>query len=211
LINGLDPVNYGNMAGLRDYLVEMGVARTYLGQVYHAKCFVKDIRRIHREDPFARFVLIGFSLGANLVVEVARDVQPDGIQIDLMVFLSGNHPVAPMPKTRPANVCRVINLLADGLMGSRGERDWAENIRLTHTHHFGSPTHCLTLKTLAQEIAQIAATIPVVELCGGTLPGPVEKAPMPRPTRGPWPTTARGEWDFLKPVAQLKALSEGVH
>ena len=33
LVNGLDPVNYGNLTGLRDYLQSMGLNKIYYGQI----------------------------------------------------------------------------------------------------------------------------------------------------------------------------------
>jgi hypothetical protein len=200
LMNGLDPVNYGNLTGLRDYLQNQGMTKTYYGQIYHVWSFEKEIRRIHRDDPDARFVLIGFSLGANLVDSMARSVQPDGVTIDLMVFLSGNHPVYPMPKDQPPNVARVVNVLASGLMASRGDRSWAENLRLSGTMHFDSPTDPRTLEALSRELAAVAQMVPVSE----QLP-PVrsrEEAPPPRPVKART-SEKRGEWDFLKPVAHL--------
>jgi hypothetical protein len=201
LLNGLDPFNYANLTGLRDYLNHLGVAKTYYGQIYHFWSFTHEIRRIHKEDPEARFVLIGFSVGVNLADGVARSVQADGIHIDLLVYLSGNHPVMPMPGGRPDNVDRVVNILAAGVMNGRGQRDWAENVRLASTMHFGSPTHPMTLERLAQELTAVAATVPVTEWLPPAPPPSAEQAPTPRPVK---PRPARPEgWDFLKPVAQL--------
>src|SRR5262249_14970241 len=135
LMNGLDPMNYGNLIGLRDYLQELGFCKTYYGQLYHLWWFESEIRRLHTEDADAHFALIGFSLGSNVVYEIARAVERYGVHIDLLVFLSGNHFASPMPHRRPENVGKVVNLLASGVMASRGERDWAENVRLDSTMH----------------------------------------------------------------------------
>jgi hypothetical protein len=207
LINGLDPVNYGNLAGVQGYLNSLGISKTYYGQIYHLWSFAGEIRRISREDPDARFVLVGFSLGVNLVDALARMVQPDGVHIDLLVFLSGNHPVQPMPGDRPDNVDRVINLLASGLMATRGERDWAENLRIPHSLHFDTPTHPLTLEQLAQEMAALAATVPVTEAHPPPLPPSDEEAPPPHPMKVR-SSARRGDWDFLKPVARLKPMAD---
>jgi hypothetical protein len=202
LINGLDPMNYGNLSGLRDYLNQLGMSRTYYGQLYHVWYFAHEIRRIHQEDGNARFVLVGFSLGVNLADYLARLVEPDGVHIDLMVFLSGNHPVQPMPRGKPENVERVLSLLAGGIMGSRGERHWAENVRLSGSWHFESPTHPTTVSVLAMEMAMLSATVPITEPAAPPLPRSDEEAPTPRPVRTKR-TARHGEWDFLKPVARL--------
>jgi hypothetical protein len=211
LINGLDPVNYGNLTGLRDYIQGLGITRVYYGQAFHAWSFEKEICRIHREDAHARFVLIGFSVGVNLADAMARAVEKEGVCIDLLVYLSGNHPVQSMPTDKPANVNRVVNLLADGLMGAHGERPYAENIRLTETFHFGAPTHPVTLLTIAEELTALAQCVHVAEPVAKPVPPPPEEAPPPRPWRNQpprqgapkQPPAKKDEWDFLKPVARL--------
>jgi hypothetical protein len=207
LVNGLDPVNYGNMTGLRDYINSLGITQTFYGQAYHVWSFEKEIRRIHQEDPNAHFVLIGFSVGVNLVDSMARDVQKDGVCIDFLVYLSGNHPVKRMPADKPANVGRVINLLADGCMGKYGEQAYAENIRLTETFHFGAPTHPVTLETLNHELTALVQCVHVAEPVPQPMSPAPEQAPTPRPIRNqtaPKPKPVKpDEWDFLKPVARL--------
>src|SRR5438034_10131305 len=47
MVNGLDPWNYGNLTGVRDYIQELGFNKTYYGQVYHVWWFNAEIRRIH--------------------------------------------------------------------------------------------------------------------------------------------------------------------
>jgi hypothetical protein len=201
LMNGLDPVNYGDLTGLRDYITDLGFQKTYYGQLYHYWWIRDEVRHIHKEDPDARFVLIGFSLGANLMYSVAHSVEADGIQIDLLVFVSGNHPVCPMPKQKPDNVLRVLNLLASGLLKTRGERDWAENVRLSDTNHFDAPTHPQTLEMLAQELAMLAASMPQPP-AAAPMPPAADDEPTPRPVTAQ-PAARRDAWDFLKPVSNL--------
>ncbi|MCG6856757.1 MAG: hypothetical protein LJE67_01680 [Salaquimonas sp.] len=45
------------------------------------RTIVKDIRKRHAANPDEQFTLAGISSGANVVLEVARDVAADGIQI----------------------------------------------------------------------------------------------------------------------------------
>jgi hypothetical protein len=202
LMNGLDPMNYGNLTGLRDYLQGLGFCKTYYGQLYHLWWFENEIRRLSKEDPDAHFALIGFSLGCNLAYDIARAVERDQVHIDLLVFLSGNHPVAPMPHERPENVGKVVNLLAAGVMATRGDRDWAQNVRLDSTLHFGSPTHPTTLKLLSEELTTVAASVPAADLPPPPAPPAADEAPTPRPVK-PNTSARKDEWDFLKPVSRL--------
>jgi hypothetical protein len=206
LLNGLDPMNYGNLTGLRDYVQSLGFHQTYYGQIYHYWWFRNQIRRIHREDPEAHFVLVGFSIGVNLADALARSLKAEGVYFDTIVFLSGNHPLAPMPSEPPANAGRVVNILASGLMGTRGERDWAEDIRLADSWHFDTPSHVETLEKMAEVLAQVGEAVP--EVISETPPAPAElQPPTPRPVR-PQPSAKRDEWDFLKPVSRQREVKE---
>ncbi|HEV3203390.1 MAG TPA: hypothetical protein VGY77_03355 [Gemmataceae bacterium] len=203
LVNGLDPFNYGNLTGVRDYLHNLGFHQTYYGQFFHTGWYKNEIHRIQKEDPEAHFVLIGFSLGMNVVDWLAKCLKEDGIFIDLMVWLSGNHPVQPMPHERPENVGRVVNILASGIMQARGERDWAENHQPPKTGHFALPTNQETLEILAEALRQVAAAVPVTEKKTSPVPSLEDSGPSPRPVM-PKVSSKQDEWDFLKPVSRRK-------
>src|SRR5271166_5283103 len=162
LMNGLDVVNCGNLAGLRDYLHDLGFNKIYYGQLYHVWWFQCEIARIHREDPDARFVLVGYDLGVNAVDGLARHVAQDGVQIDSLVFLSGNKGFG-VPHSKPDNVARVLNILPDDKKAERSVREYADNTRLGCTSHLGAPSHVSTLQLLAELLTTVAATVPGVE------------------------------------------------
>jgi hypothetical protein len=201
LVNGLDPVNYGKLTGLRDHLNQLGFRQTYYGQIFHVPYFKKEIRRIHREDSEAHFILVGFSVGANMVHAMAESVGEDGVTIDGLVYLSGNNYVTPVPSSKPANVQRVVNVLASGPLKFLGEVGYAENVRLPDSWHFGSPGHARTKELLAREVANAAAAVPVPEMPTQPMPT-ISGEPTPRPVKA-LKTSMRDNWDFLKPVARL--------
>jgi hypothetical protein len=197
-VHGMDPLDCANLEGLRDYVQGLGFVKTYYGQLYHAGYFHKEIRRLHAEDPDARFVLVGFSFGANAVRDLARSMQDEGIRVDLLVYLGGNT-LHNTPEDQPAGAGRLINVLAQGSVWNGDTLDRAENIRVPDVWHFGSPSHPATLLALARGLVEVAATVPVVVPAEAPEP---ETAPMPHPVTEPPP--AHGpEWDFLKPVARL--------
>lgn len=200
-VDGIDPTNCANLTGVRDYVQALGFIKTYYGQCFHALWFRSEIRRLHQEDPDARFVLVGFCVGANTVRSLAHSVLADNIFIDLVVYLDGNT-LQNVPSNRPENATRVVNILADGCIWNGVQIEGADNHCLKDTGHFGTPSHQLTLETLAQELAQVAALVPVAEP-PETAPLPSsETAPTPRPVK-PRSSDARDEWDFLKPVTSL--------
>ena len=186
LINGLDPGNYCNMTGVRDYLHTLGFIKTYYGQLYHAAGFEKEICRLHETDPDARFVLIGFSYGANMARSITQDVKAKDIHIDLLVYLGGNT-MTNTPRDKPENAGQIVNILATGCVWNGATIDGAENVNLPDVWHFGSPSHPYSLEVLARELAEVASHVEVVE----------EGTPPP-------PAAEPGEWDFLKPMSRLK-------
>ncbi|HKI33922.1 MAG TPA: hypothetical protein VKA46_18860 [Gemmataceae bacterium] len=187
IVHGMDPFDWANLAGLRDYVQTLGFHKTYYGQMYHTLTFDKEIRRVHAEDPSARFVLVGFSFGANMVRYLANSAKADGIPIDLLVYFGGNtlHNEA---YDQPENAARIINILASGCIWNGAWMDRAENVHETDRWHFGSPSHPQSVEMLTRELAVVASQVEVVE----------EAAAPPPPPSHP------GEWDFLKPVSRLK-------
>lgn len=201
MVHGLDPFDYANLSGLCDYFHHLGFRKVYYGQLYHTHDFEDEIDRLHREDPQARFVLVGFSFGANMVRYLANSANDEHIPIDLLVYLGGNT-LKNEPRDQPPNVARVINILASGCIWNGAWLDRAENVHVRDVFHFGSPSHPYTLDVLAREMAVVASNVPV------SLP-PLE-GPLPPgvtlPSPGPTTSAARGEWDFLKPVSRLGPL-----
>ncbi len=185
-LNGLDPVNYGNLTGIRDYVQDLGFHKTYYGQLYHASYFANEIRTIHKQEPDAQFVLVGFGRGARKIRSVAAGVNAEGIPIDLMVYLDGQLPSGVGIENGP-----VLGHFQDGQFFSEPGQE--QNLCL-----FGNPTCRQTVELLGQELARIAAAIPVVETAESAPPPRLYEAPTPRPVQ-PQDPVQRDEWDFLKP------------
>ncbi len=131
-------------------------------------------------------MLVGFSFGANAVRYLANSVRDDHIPIDLLVYFGGNT-LNNEAYDQPDNAVRIVNVLASGAIWNGAWMDRAENIHETDVFHFGSPSHPYSIETLARELAVVAGHVEVVD------DGP------------PPPPPATGQWDFLKPVAHLKA------
>jgi hypothetical protein len=184
LVHGMDPLDYANLTGVRDYIQTLGFHKTYYGQLYQGLRYGKEMCRIRAEDPEARYVLIGFSFGANVVRYLANSARDDGIAIDLLVYFGGNT-LKNEAYDQPENAARVVNILACGAIWNGAWMDRAENVHEVDVYHFGSPSHPYSLEMLSRELAEVASHVAVVE-------------------DGPPPPPATGEWDFLKPVARLK-------
>jgi hypothetical protein len=156
--NGLNVAGLANLTGLRDYVQGLGYCHTYYGELCARPDFAGEIRKIHACDPEARFVLVGFSFGANLMRNLAQSVRDDGITIDLLFYMGANT-LRNVPSDQPDNVCRIVNVLANGCIWNGDSMERAENIHVDGVWHFGSPTHQLTLEALTRELAAVAATV----------------------------------------------------
>jgi hypothetical protein len=191
LANGVDPLCLGNLSGVRQYLHSLGFTRTYYGQPYHAHWFAKELRRAHKEDPGARFVLMGYGMGADTLRAVARSACQEGIGIDLFVSFQAKPEGCLSPGAAPAAECERAAVACP----------------LPVEQMLGSPTDPRTLHLLATELVEVAALVP----CVGPAPLPEpesgpEVAPPPRPVnpsgiKAPDPGP---EWQALRPVGELQ-------
>jgi hypothetical protein len=201
-VHGMDPCDCANLTGLRDYVQSLGFSKTYYGQMFHTLHFETVVQQIHKDDPEARFVLVGFSFGANFARDICQSAKKEGIPVDLLVYLGGNT-LSDGPKDQPENACKIVNILATGCIWNGDTLEHAENIQVQGVWHFGSPTHPQTLEVLARELAVVAARVPVPPATAPTMPPADETAPTPRPVQAQKPAP-RDEWDFLKPVSRLE-------
>jgi hypothetical protein len=197
-VNGLDPLDYCNLKGLAGYCNQLGFANTYRGQLFHGKHFHKQIVRIHQEDPDSRFVLVGFSFGANVMRDMALELQREGIDVDLLVYYGGNT-LENEPRSKPENAGHVVNILAHGYIWHGARIDGAENYQLEDVWHFGSPTHRVSLEVLGRELMTIALRVPM------TREDLIQTHVTAKPPNG---SVERDEWDFLKPSDRLAPLVE---
>jgi hypothetical protein len=203
LLNGIDPVCFCNLAGVHDYLIQLGFTKVYYGELYHVFWFNKEIRKIHKEDDNARIVLVGHGLGANLARSLARDLNDENIPINLLVYVDGN--TLTNPDDRSANVEKAITVLPPGWPLKAEELDDTQNVHIGGSH-FSAPTDRQTLDVLTHELMELASAVPVKLPEQPTSTPPYEMTPTPRPVT-PTQTTTRDEWDFLKPSSTLSSTS----
>ncbi len=179
LLQGLDPLDLANMNGLTEYIQQLGYTKTHYGQFFHEWSFQKKMRNIHKQDPQARFVVIGFSLGSYMACDLVNAVKKDDLPVDALIYLGG-FILDNTPKTQPANVGYIANILSSGLLIKGPQMDRAENIRYTNVWHFGLPTHPQTRELLARQLAVVAARVPYVDKVPPLPPALEEEIPRPR-------------------------------
>jgi len=185
-MNGVDPVNYGNLTGIREYVDTLGFHKTYYGQIYHVGYFADEIKRIHQEEPDARFVLVGFGCGARKIRCLADRANAEGVSVDLMVYLDGKLPDG-------------MGLENGPMMGTIVDSGSTSAPANPVPWLFGDPKKHETVQMLCEQLMHIACTIPFME------PPEPEQLPLPREEPTPRPVKRQvpsqfGEWDFLKPA-----------
>ena len=160
-INGADPFYVGNLNGLCAYVKSLGFNQCEVGQMYATRSFYRKITRIKASDPEAKFVVFGYSLGANLAVMLTHWLKDDGINVDLLVYL-GADMVYPGERARPDNAMRIMNIMGHGSIWFGGDlfirdidMDGAQNLHLD-AGHFSLPSQAETITTLVQEIVSVA-------------------------------------------------------
>jgi hypothetical protein len=163
LVNGLDPFNKNDFAGLADYLRSLGFSSTHFGQFWHASSLCSQIRQIKQEDPEARLVVVGYSCGANVACRMTHAVQSDGIDVDLLVYL-GADMMWNSQFQRPANALHILNVRAEGCyLNALGlyngcDLDGAENYFIKVSHG-ALPTNHEAVTLLTKDLAAVAAAV----------------------------------------------------
>lgn len=94
LVNGIlsaTPIGYGfknlkaKIPGASLFNMVSGLEAGQIRQT-----IVKDIRKRHAANPDEQFVLAGISKGADVIMQIARDVSADGIPIYYMAIVEGS-------------------------------------------------------------------------------------------------------------------------
>lgn len=196
LVNGLAVDGPAGLAGLRDELAAQGFTKVYSGEVCHGPVLAAEVRRVHRDDPAARFVVVGFSLGGPVAAQLAEGAAAAGVPVDALVLLD---PVG----VRSTEVPGVRTLVVRS-GGPVGRVEHAEVVYVPTAGHYTLPAHPRTVQAVGRLMAESAAR---VEHPPAVTPTEVEFADAP-PARRPTPPEAFGdpEWLFLEeatgPVGQ---------
>jgi hypothetical protein len=198
LVDGFDPLDFSRVAEVRSSLIRAGFTKVYNGQFYHSGWFADELRRLHTEEPDARFVVVGFASGVEVAASLAESVAKDGVAIDLLASVDAPF-WSSAPQKQPANVQQVMAVHGQSLFGA-ADAVAGQNIEIPAGFLDNVTAHPLTLDRLANALAQVAGTVPAPTK---SEPVVVETSPTPRPMAarlaGP-----RDEWDFLKPTARLR-------
>lgn len=191
-MNGADVCDLCGLSTLRDRLCKNGYSKIYIGGTQDRGWFEREIGRIRRSDPAARFVLVGVGAAADSLLKLVGCLNRDGAPLDAVVFLDPVGVSADLGMLPQRTVAiRSCFWLANGLVAR-------ENVTNADTGHFGLPGHDLTVQLLVDVLTESAMRVGPLD--GPPLPAmPLSDTPLPTPRPvSPTPSEVRDEWDFLK-------------
>jgi hypothetical protein len=200
LVNGIDPLECGNLSGVRDQLNALGFVKTYYAQVYHEKCLIEELKAVHAERPDARFAIVGFEYGALPARGLALKATAEGLPVDLVVYLQPKG--GWMGGSGAEGVARTIAIRAGHAASIAAPVENSDIVDVPCFSRYGVPTHPNTLALLATELTRLASGIAVPTPTFEPFPTLLDDpAPPPRPVVEQ-PGAPTDEWDFLKPTAR---------
>ena len=192
LINGLTPSPHSGLDALRLKLGENGYPKVGIANVAGGLCVEHEIKNILACEPDAKFVLVGYDVGASVAVCVARDLTSKGVAVEALVLLD---PVG------CKETCGVPTLLISSGKGT-GTVAHTSRVVVPDASHFSLPAHPTTVAVVVDVLGGVAVT------CQEPFVDPVPEwsykhAPeMRRSVAGRWDA----EWDFLAdhgPIRQI--------
>lgn len=191
-MNGADVCDLCGLTSLRDHLCGRGFPKVYVATTADRGWYEREVRKIRRDDPAARFVFVGVGAAAETVVALASSVARDGAAVDAAVFLDPVGVSANLSAGVPYRTVAVRSRLwpSSGLIAG-------ENLTVP-AGHFALPNHEITRQTLVNLLTECGTNVGPLD--GPALPFlPLTDTPLPtpRPVVEP-PSPVRDEWDFLK-------------
>lgn len=157
MIHGLDPLDLADLKGLRQTIASWGYLPPRLVQFYQGKTVVREIVRLQAEQPEARFLIFGYSAGAQTTSWVINQLHDHhGIDVNTVVYAAGIT-LVDVERSRPAYIGKIIHIRDGGRIIPGMELTGAENYRFTDVKHYGSPTHPNTLTILKDELHRLSS------------------------------------------------------
>lgn len=182
MIHGGTPTTDNGLNALREKLADEGFAKVGIGELTDALPIAFEIKDIAKCNPEARFVLIGYDVGASAAVLLARELTARTIPVEGVVLLD------PLACGRPSGV-RTL-LVTSGTSTSTVTH--SDHVVVGDASHFQLPAHPQTVAVICDLLKDIATQNYQPQ------GDPVPAWSYPHAARM-WPIpVARGdEWDIL--------------
>jgi hypothetical protein len=182
MIQGLTPTVECGLDTLREKLAACGFAKVGVGDIASAVCIACEIKKLHRCEPEAKFVLVGYDFGGAAAVCLARELNAKGVPIEAIVLLD--------PLACGEAYGGPTLLINSGTTTSTAR--YTNRVVVPDANHYKLPSHPTTVAAISELLNDVATRDYQFE--GGLLP---EWAYPHAPAMRPLPTPQGGSWDFL--------------
>ena len=200
MMNGDDLLELGGMLKLRDDLCRAGYSKVYYAQKEDVNWYYSEMRRLNRDEPDARMVLLGYGASAARVTKLAQDAVIDNLPLDGVVYLD--------PSGYDADLTQLLPIMTVAVKS----HNWTDSPGLViqetvgiASGHVGAPRDPGTVETVVRVLTLSASRVVVPSRVLPHLPLRDKLEPTPRgvdpATHGPPPPG----WDFLRPAPRFLA------
>ncbi len=193
MMNGSDVLELGGMLTLRDEVGKAGYAKVYYTQSEDRNYYLREMQRLHRDEPQARMLLLGYGTAAGNTLELAAVACRTGLPLDAVIFLD---PLGVSGNLADTLAAPTVAIRSHNWFGGK-ELVTIDRLQLPGVGHLAVPTNPTTVNAVVQLMTASAAKVPVEDI-RLTLPFlPLRNKPERTP-RGIDPATLSeptGEWE----------------
>lgn len=187
MVNGLTPACPAGLDGLRRQLADRGFTKVYSGELCHVWWLWQEVKRLHEEEPSARFVVLGYDFGCGPAASLVQDAIEKQMPVDGLVLLN------PVGASADCG-CRVPTIVIRS--GTEAPPlPQAECVCVPESSHFTLPSKPQTVEVVYGLLKDSAARVEhLPDIDEGMLL--YDGAPPPRQLPLPGPEQS-GDWLFL--------------
>jgi hypothetical protein len=194
-MNGADLLELNGFTELRDGLVCAGFPKIYYAQRADREWYRKELHRLHRDDPDARFILVGYGSAAEPMQELACQVSREEIPLDAVVYID---PICAKGDLTQNVPYRAVILKSHHWLGAPRLKA-PETVTIDRVGHIGVPRHPATLQYFVDLMTESAMKVPLPDPTIVCRPVLNEKRAIPRPAEPQEIKPPPPGWDFLCP------------
>ena len=160
LMNGSDALELAGMLTLRDEVGKAGYAKVYYTQSQDRDYYYREMQRLHRDEPQARMLLLGYGTAATNVLELAAVACRTGLPLDAVIFLDPAGVSGNLADTLPVPT---VALRSHNWSGGK-ELVTTDTLQLDGVGHLSVPTNPTTVNAVVQLMTASAAKVPVEDI-----------------------------------------------
>ena len=197
-MNGSDLLELYGFSELREELICAGFPKIYYAQRMDREWYHRELHRLHREDPDARFILVGYGSAADQIQELACQVTREEIPLDAVVYIDPIGAKGDLTQNVPyrAVVLKSHHWRAAPRLAA------PESITVNGVGHISLPAHPATVQALVDLMTDSALRVPLPDSTIDCLPLRNGNRPIPRPADPKEIKPPPPGWEFLCPNAQ---------